>query len=184
MARDSSSTAPPPAVVELATGERARIRPLEPSDAGRLAEGLERLSPASRRQRFLTAIERLTRAQLAYLTSPDLENHLALGIEVLPADGSEPLGIGVARCAREKPGDETAEVAAAVADAWQGRGVGTLLLTHLARWARVKGIGRFQASMLADNRAAERLMLKLGPVAGRRFLSQGVIEIVSDISGS
>ena len=182
MARDLPSTPPPPTVVELATGDAARIRPLEPADAGRLAEGLERLSRASRRQRFLTAVERLTKAQLAYLTSPDLENHLALGVEVLPADGSAPLGIGVARCVREVLGDEVAEVAAAVADEWQGRGVGTLLLTHLTRWARAKGIRRFQASMLADNRAAERLMLKLGPVESRRALSPGVIEIVCDIS--
>ncbi|MBW2277428.1 MAG: GNAT family N-acetyltransferase, partial [Deltaproteobacteria bacterium] len=148
-----------------------------------LADGLERLSPESRRQRFLTAIKRLTTEPLAYLTSPDLEDHLALGIAAQFDDDRPALGIGVVRCVRERPGAETAEVAAAVADDWQGRGVGTLLLSHLARWARAKGIRSFKAAMLADNRAAELLMRTIGPIVNRRTVSRGVIELTADISG-
>lgn len=178
---ERASHAPPPATVRLADGTDALIRPLEPPDAVRLAEAFERLSPESRRQRFLTAIKRLTREQLAYLSSPDLEDHLALGIEVRFDDGRPPLGVGVARCVRESPGAESAEVAAAVADDWQGRGVGTLLLEHLRRWARAKGIRVLTAAMLADNRAAERLMRKQGPVLHSRTISRGVLELTCDI---
>jgi GNAT superfamily N-acetyltransferase len=158
------------------------MRPLEPADAGRLGEAFERLSQESRRQRFLSAIKRLTREQLDYLANPDLEDHLALGIEVRYDDDREPQGIGVARCVRERPGAGTAEVAVAVADDWQRRGVGTLLLIHLARWARSKGVAYLKAQMFADNRAAERLMPKLGPIVHRRVLSRGVIELTSDIT--
>ncbi|MBW2278586.1 MAG: hypothetical protein JRF63_13925, partial [Deltaproteobacteria bacterium] len=75
MNAERASQAPPPAIIELRDGTTALIRPLEPADADHLADGLERLSPESRRQRFLTAIKRLTTEQLAYLTSPDLEDH-------------------------------------------------------------------------------------------------------------
>lgn len=182
MSDRSASQAPPPITTALADGTSVLIRPLEPSDAEHLADGLEKLSPESRRQRFLTAIKRLTSRQLEYLTSPDLENHLALGIAVLHDGGRPAQGIGVVRCVRERPGAGTAEVAAAVADDWHRRGVGTLLLTHLRRWARKKRIAFFKASMFADNRAAERLMGKLGPIVQRRVLSRGVIELTADIT--
>jgi acetyltransferase len=168
--------APPPIWLELRNGTRVHLRPLEPGDAGRLADALSRLSPESRRQRFLTAVERLTPQQLAYLTNPDLEDHLALGIETIPDDGSAPVGIGVARCVRLE--GDLAEVAVAVADEWQGRGVGTLLFHHLALWARSKGIRRWLGAILADNKVALELMDKVGAVERRRTVSPGVVEVV------
>ena len=97
-------------------------------------------------------------------------------------DDRPALGIGVVRCVRERPGAGTAEVAAAVADDWQARGVGTLLLSHLKSWARTKRIAYFKAQMFADNRAAEALMRKLGPIVQRQVLSRGVIELTADIT--
>ena len=47
---------------------------------------------------------------------------------------------------------ERAEVAVAVADSWQGRGVATALLDRLTERARAEGVRRFSAEILADNR--------------------------------
>ncbi len=66
-------------------------------------------------------------------------------------------GVGVARFVRlDDP--EAAEVAVAVADDWQGRGVGTVLLSRLADRARALGVRRFRASLMADNRRMRELL--------------------------
>jgi GNAT superfamily N-acetyltransferase len=179
-----TSDAPAPALCELADGNRILIRPLGPRDAEHLTDGFERLSHRSRRRRFLTAIQHLTRKQLDYLTNPDLESHLALGAALVGSDDDQAQGIGVARCVRLDRADDLAEVAAAVADEWQGRGVGKLLLQHLARWARRKGVGRWQATMLVDNPAALRLMTGLGPIVSRLSVGAGAIEVVCELDSA
>ena len=70
--------------------------------------------------------------------------------------GGEP--IGIARLVRE---DDTAEVAFAVADAWQSRGVGTLLVERLAADARAAGIRRFVADVAPDNLPSHALLRRL-----------------------
>lgn len=58
----------------------------------------------------------------------------------------------MARCDRVRP--EEAEVAVVVEDAWQGRGLGRILVRNLARRARTVGVERFVASMLPENERA------------------------------
>jgi GNAT superfamily N-acetyltransferase len=63
----------------------------------------------------------------------------------------------------------THDVAVVVADDWQGRGVGALLLRRLANIARARGITQFHATMLGDNRRAQSLVLGLSPKTRIRF---------------
>lgn len=168
-------------MLDLRDGTPARIRAIIPADAPGIARGFERLSPESRRQRFLTAINRLTSRQLDYLSHPDLTDHLALGMEVLPADGAPSFGIGVARCVRLSDHGDLAEVAVVVADEWQRRGVATLLLEQLAAWARARGIRLWLGVMLGTNEAAQRLMRKIAPVVERRPTVHGIAEVVYDL---
>ena len=66
---------------------------------------------------------------------------------------------------RRDPGDPgAAEIAVTIADEWQGRGLGTALLTRLSDRARQEGIGRFTATVSADNVAMTRLLWKMGAV--------------------
>src|SRR5919206_101211 len=71
-------------------------------------------------------------------------------------------GIGIARFVREQPGGPVAEAAVAVADEWQGRGVGGVLLERLAERAREVGVAEFTASLLTSNRAMLALFARLG----------------------
>lgn len=149
-------------------GERARlrdgativIRPVDPGDADQLKAGFEHLGAVSRYRRFLAPVDHLSPRQLSYLTHVDHTSHEALGaLDAMTGDG-----IGIARYVRD-PGDpRLAEVAITVADAWQGRGVGTALLERLAERARAAGIERITARMLVGNDAARRLIARAADI--------------------
>jgi GNAT superfamily N-acetyltransferase len=114
-------------VVLLRDGSRVLCRPVRRSDAPLLADLFSRLSERSRRQRFLVPRDRLTDAELRYLTDIDHRDH-------------------------------EAELAVTVADAWQGRGLGTELVRQLGERARQEGIGRFTAFVTAGNLAVAGLL--------------------------
>ena len=142
----------------LRDGEQIVIRPIRPEDRSELAAGMQRLSQESRYRRFLTPASELSAAQLSYLTEVDHSDHEAL-VALQPETGH---GIGVARFVRSPEDRELAEVAVAVADSWQGRGVGTALLGRLAERARAEGVGRFTAVVLAENRPMLELIDAIG----------------------
>jgi GNAT superfamily N-acetyltransferase len=148
------------ALVPLRDGSRVLLRPIRPDDKERLREGLARLSPESRHRRFLAPMHELDSAALRYLTEVDHRDHEA--IVALDTDGGH--GVGVARFVRHRDRFEAAEAAVTVADDWQGRGLGTLLLEVLAARAREEGITRFTALMLARNEDMMALLERLGPV--------------------
>jgi RimJ/RimL family protein N-acetyltransferase len=152
------------------------VRPISARDKEGLVAAFERLSPESRYRRFLTPSERLTSAQLRYLTEVDHHDHEAL-VAIDPITGE---GVGVARYVRDRKCHEGAEVAVAVADDWQGQGVGTELLHRLADRARDEGITRFTALVLADNTAVQHLLDDLGEM---RVIdqTQGAIELAVEL---
>lgn len=161
--------------VELLDGSAVRIRPIEPSDADLLRAGFERLTDRSRYQRFLGTMTRLTDSMVTYLTDIDHHDHEAL-IAVDQATGE---ATGVARYVRE-PGTRDAEAAVTVADAWQGRGLGTVLLELLADRAREEEVRRFKAFLLADNRDMFEVLEALGPVQVLNSAA-GALEVVIEL---
>lgn len=140
----------------LADGTPVLVRAIQPDDKPLLVAGMSRLSDRSRHLRFLTATDRLSRSQLAYLTEIDGHSHQAWG--ALIAD--EPVGIG--RFVRGP--DNDAEVALTVVDEWQRRGIGLLLLTVLADEAHKVGVKRFTFVALPENTGISRLLARFGAV--------------------
>jgi GNAT superfamily N-acetyltransferase len=149
--------------VELRDGSRVEIRPLGPDDKAGLAAGFERLSELSRYRRFLSPTSRLTSEQLAYLTEVDHHDHEAL----VAIDPSGRHGLAIARYVRSQENPREAEAAVAVADDWQRRGLGTILLRQLAVRARDEGITCFRGLVLKDNDAVRHLLETLGEVQER-----------------
>jgi GNAT superfamily N-acetyltransferase len=172
-----------PAATQLALsdGTPVLVRAIEPLDADALAEALERLSPESRYQRFLSDLDRLTPAQLEYLTHVDGINHLALGVAVVQGRARAPRPIAVARCIRDPSEPELAEVAIVVADEWQRRGVGSLLFGMLAERAREVGIRRWKAVMLAENAGARKLLEEVGTRLSTRLEGPGSVEAIYEL---
>src|SRR6266545_1321357 len=143
--------------VRLDNGLEIVIRPLRPSDKPLLAEGIARLSPRSARFRFLAPKNRLTSAELRYLTEIDFVDHYAL---VAERPGGRRLA-AVGRWVRDAERPDVAEVAIVVGDHLQRQGLGTALAYALADAARARGIGRFTGTALTENAAAARLFRRL-----------------------
>jgi RimJ/RimL family protein N-acetyltransferase len=156
--------------VALRDGSEVLIRPVQPADAPLLADGFARLSDKSRRMRFLARKDQLSAAELRYLTDVDHHDHEALGA----LDQADGRGVGVARYVRDAEDRHTAEIAVTVVDDWQGRGLGTELLTRLSGRARSEGIRRFTALVADDNRAMAGLLRNMSAnLVGR---SPGTVE--------
>jgi RimJ/RimL family protein N-acetyltransferase len=163
--------------VQLRNGLLVTIRPIRPDDKTELAAGLERLSPESRRRRFLTAKPRFTSGELRYLTEVDGFDHVALVAEA--PDGHI---IGVGRFVRLADNRETAEFAIVVGDAFQRQGLGRALAARLADEARAHGVGRFAATALSDNVAVQRLLHTIGARLAPARRQHGVDELVADLA--
>ena len=151
------------------------VRPIERSDAQLLGRAYARLSPESRRRRFMVAPARLTDEDLRYLTDVDGVRHDAL-IALDP--GTREL-VGEARWVREPGRSDVAEVAAFVVDDWQRRGIATVLLNDLTSRAREQGLSRYKAVVAADNRVVLEALAKLG--GERTVASDGQIELEFEV---
>jgi RimJ/RimL family protein N-acetyltransferase len=160
----------------LRAGEEVTIRPIGPQDKDGLREGIERLGEQSRYRRFFSSATITGERELRYLSDVDHHDHEAL-LAIDPRSGE---GIGVARFVRSRENPDTAEVAVAVSDEWQGRGLGTTLLLELAKRAREEGVRRFSASVLAGNDTMFEVLRRLGDaeVTGQ---DHGVIELLMDV---
>ncbi len=127
------------------------VRPLRGGETAVVQAVFDRLGPRSRLLRFGGAKSVLTASDLQQLARIDGNHHVLVAY----IDGA---AVGIARLVRD--GAE-AEVAVAVADEWQQRGVGTVLADRLAADARAAGIERLRATMHAENRASMELMWRM-----------------------
>jgi RimJ/RimL family protein N-acetyltransferase len=146
--------------VTLRDGRVVDVRPLERSDREGLAAAISRLSDRTRYLRFATAKPRLTKRELEFLVDLDHHRHEAI-VAIDPTTGR---GVAVAAVRYiQVPGElDVAEIAATVADDWQGRGLGTALLVRLAARAREEGYSAFRASVLASNQRSIAMLLAAG----------------------
>lgn len=161
-----------PDTARLRDGAEVHIGRLTAADAPIVEEAFMRLSEESRRLRFLTPKPNLTSSELRYLTEVDGHRHEALAA-VDPLTGR---GIAIARFVRDAEDPRRAEVAITVADDWQGRGLGKLMLTRLVERAREESVETFMALVSADNRNMRGLLGALDPPARIDHVADGVAE--------
>jgi acetyltransferase len=143
------------AVATLGDGAEVLIRPSRPDDAERLRRMFYRLSSTTIYRRFFTGAPHVPQwaERVASLGVADGERKYAL----VAFSGDET--VGIAHYMRLEPGD-TGEVGILIEDAWQGRGLGGMLLERLAAAAMSRGIATFTGSVLGENRRAARLVAK------------------------
>jgi GNAT superfamily N-acetyltransferase len=139
------------------------IRPLIPSDARLVEEVFRGLGPESRRARFHGAKPRLTASDREQLLAVDGDRHVAF---VALADGRP---VGVSRLVRDSGTADSAEVAFAVVDAWQGRGVGKQLAARLYSEAARLGIRTIRGLVLLGNERGAALVKRAGRVVDRSY---------------
>lgn len=158
----------------LEDGTEITLRPIRPEDAAMEQAFVRRLSPESRHFRFMEALRELSPEMLERFTRIDYSKDCAL-LATLAGEGGE-VQIGVARYFLNPDGD-SAEFALAVADDWQHRGVGTLLMEALAEAARAGGVKVLEGEVLADNGKMRRLMRELGFSESRSPDEPGLVAV-------
>jgi acyl-CoA synthetase (NDP forming)/RimJ/RimL family protein N-acetyltransferase len=172
-AADEVRTTRPPrhweADVLLRDGRTAHIRPIQPEDRELLVEFYSRVSDQSKYYRFFSPMPELSERDLDRFTRVDHRDRVAM---ILLVAGHM---IAVGRYDTIRPG--YAEVAFLVEDAHQGRGIGQLLLEHLAQAGRERGVEEFVAEVLPDNQAMIRTFKDAGYQVRSAF-EDGVMELV------
>ncbi|HSG66736.1 MAG TPA: GNAT family N-acetyltransferase [Gammaproteobacteria bacterium] len=148
----------------LADGTEVEIRPLVEADVAKQQAFFHTLSPDSRRSAFLVGTSSLSPTWLERLRDPSRGRDLALVATVRGERGESQIGLG--RYAWTSP-ELGAELAITVADAWQRKGVGTLLLEHLIETAQARGIGKLYSMDRADNAAMRKLAMQFGAAVSR-----------------
>jgi len=143
----------------LSDGTEVVLRPVEASDADGLRRLFHRLSPSTVYLRFFQPVSEVSESRLQYLADVD---HVRREAIAAVHDGEI---VGVARYDRLRDDDGRAEMAVVVEDAWQGRGVGRILLETLAADAHHHGVGAFTATVLGENRRMLRLTKAVAPQA-------------------
>lgn len=144
----------------LPGGQRARLRPLAPGDAHAEQRFFNSLSLDSRHQRFHFGLHELSPSLLKLLTEVDQRLHRAWVVELATPAG--PVVIADARYVCDPEHPALAEFALAVADDWQGRGLGRRLVAHLIAEARRQGVRELFGEVLAENRRMLALMREVG----------------------
>ncbi|GAA5114396.1 GNAT family N-acetyltransferase [Haloechinothrix salitolerans] len=159
--------------VVLADGRTAHLRPIVPDDADAIVAFHGKLSDETRYLRYFGAYPRIPERDLKRFSVVDHYNRVAfaalLGGEIVAVGRYERLD-----------GGPSAEVAFVVADAHQGRGLGSILLEHLAAAAAECGIERFVAEVLAENRAMVRVFAEAGYQVSKE-LDHGALHLEFDI---
>jgi len=125
-----------------------RIRPIRAADEKLDRDFIIRLSPESRYRRMMNAMLEPSAAVLYRFVHVDYDRDMAFA--ALVGNPPDEQIIGIARYAHEPTGPDC-EFAVAVADAWQKRGVGTILMQNLLEYAHARGIREVHGEILADN---------------------------------
>jgi len=161
--------------VLLADGGVVHLRPSGPGDAEEIRAMHGRMSARTLYLRYFSVVNQVSDKQIALFT--ELDNMNAAGLVAVL--GGQIIAAGTYH--RNTSGDtEAAEVAFVVEDAQQRRGLGSILLEHLAAAAQERGIRRFTAEVLSENTQMVRVFIDAGYSVSREYDS-GVVDLVFDI---
>ena len=147
---------------KLRDGTVLHVRPIRPEDAELEYAFVHGLSEQTRYFRFFYRLQDLTPSMLVRFTQVDYDREMALvAIDEGGPGKRAPEFVGVARYTAN-PDGESAEFAVVVADAWHGRGVGTMLMKRLITCAKRRGLSRLEGIVLRGNAGMRKFCEALG----------------------
>jgi RimJ/RimL family protein N-acetyltransferase len=157
---------------KLRDGRSLHIRALRPEDRDAMLAAVTRTGTRSLFRRFFGARSAFSEAEIRFFLNVDFVDHVAIVAEV-DEDG-KPAIVGGGRFV--KLDAQRAEVAFAVIDPYQGQGLGTILMRHIASLARTAGLRELVAEVLPENTPMLQVMEKSGlPMSTRR--EAGVVHV-------
>src|SRR4051794_23511886 len=158
--------------VVVSDGGTLHLRPILPDDADALVRFHAGLSVRTRYLRYFSSYPTIPPRDLFRFSHVDHRHRVALagwlGGEIIAVGRFDQL-VESDPADRLDPAGRLAEVAFVVADAHQGRGIGSVLLEHLVEIGRELGVNRFEAVVLAENRAMVQVFRQAGFEASRRL---------------
>ena len=178
----------------LRDGTPVSVRPLVAADRAWFAEWIAALSDQSKYRRFISCVTEPPARMLDRLVDDvDGVQHVAF-VATAPADtgsssavpswpNAQTVPVAVGRFIRLRTDGAVAEVACTVTDAWQRRGMGTLLMQTLVTAARALGVTTFTATVLAENRPSLRLLHTAGRVTRRETDGCGTVDLDIELAG-
>ncbi|PWU59777.1 GNAT family N-acetyltransferase, partial [Micromonospora globispora] len=164
------TTVEQPVDVLLSDGTTVQLRQIRPEDAPAIVAMHSRFSERTRYLRYFSPYPRIPERDLQRFVTVDHRDREAFVI--LAGDRI----VAVGRYERLGPQSPEAEVAFVVEDSYQGRGIGSVLLEHLADTARRFGIVHFVAEVLPANGAMLRVFSDFGYQVQRQF-ADGVVHL-------
>ncbi|HEX5157130.1 MAG TPA: GNAT family N-acetyltransferase [Ktedonobacterales bacterium] len=191
MTTETDSSSIPRSASIAASAQRVRLRdgavvdvhPIRPADGERLRHFHARLSPLSIQMRYFHAVPSLPEAVVAAFLCIDAVNRMTLVATV--DDDAQVTSrweiVGMVNCDRISP--NAAEIAFLVEDAWQGRGVASILLYDAATWAHECGFRRFLAITLRRNHRMLNMLRHCGfPCTLHDVVGDEEVEVWLDIT--
>ena len=157
------------------------IRAITPEDRTELARFYAALSADTLNARFHGATHGIEDRIARFFCGADHEHREGLIAQLTSAPDEARI---VGHLCLEPTGPGEVEMAIAVADAWQGRGIGRALLTESIAWARCHGVDRLRASMLWSNAAILGLLRSVDRPLTLRSSADGDLEAVIDVGGA
>lgn len=133
----------------LKDGTLIYVRLQNPDDAVHLKKDFDKLSTMSKRLRYFSVANALPEKDWEHYLN--IDNHNSAAVVAYKKDNDEIYGIGVARYFRTDDKPEVAEAGITVIDEYHRKGIGKILLSHLAVHAKENGITTFRAELHASN---------------------------------
>ena len=154
----------------LRDGGEIEIRALRREDEADMLAAVGNTSAQSLQRRFFVMKRHFSDKERAFFMDIDFKNHVA--IVALAEEAGRKAVVGGGRYIVFEPG--RAEMAFVVIDAWQGRGVGSILMRHLVKIARDGGLQELTAEVLPENAAMIKVFGKFGFRPGSRRDPQAI----------
>ena len=158
------------------SGLEILLRPVRISDEPLMKDFFYSLSDQSNYRRFIMLRRYLPHELLQKMVAIDFTRQMIILATV--TEGEKELLVGVGHYV-VKEDTHTADMALAVRDDWQNRGIGTELLAYLSEIARRQGLLGFTADVLGENRPVIRLLDKAG-LDVKKQISDGVFSITAN----
>ena len=143
----------------LKDGSQIEIRGLRRTDESDMLAAIENTSAQSLQRRFFVMKRHFSDKERAFFMDVDFKNHVAI-VAVAAGENGRQIIAGGGRYIVFEAG--RAEMAFVVIDAWQGRGIGSLLLRHLVKIASAAGLNELTAEVLPENTAMKKVFEKFG----------------------
>lgn len=162
------------AIERLRDGSLLEIRALRPGDRDGLLAAVDRTSTESLYRRFFAFKRGFTDKEVEFYVNVDFVSHAAF--VAVQEEGGSPMIVGGARYIVVQP--HRAEIAFAVDDAHQGKGIGAAMMRHLVSVARKAGLTELVADVLPENAAMLKVLTSSGlPVTNKRDADTIHVEI-------